>query len=67
MISIERLNNTINEEDLEDVESLLQKINSAARDYRSEYINYVRNTEKYNKYSIYELSNTIYLLSILTN
>ncbi len=53
--------------DLEDVESLLQKINSAARDYRSEYINYVRNTEKYNKYSIYELSNTIYLLSILTN
>ena len=53
--------------ELEDVETLLQSISSASREYRNEYVNYVRNTEKYNKYAIYELANTIYLLSILTN
>ncbi len=50
-----------------EVEQVLSNLSSVSNEYRQEYVIYVRNTEKYNKYSIYDVSHSIYLLSILSN
>ncbi len=50
-----------------EIEQVLSNLSSISSEYRQEYVIYVRNTEKYNKYSIYDVSHSIYLLSILSN
>lgn len=50
-----------------DIKSLLDNLNATSVQYRTVYKKFVKQTEIYNKFAIYELMHSIYLLSILSN
>jgi len=52
---------------VDDLDRVLLEINTKSKSYRQLYIDYVRKTELYNKYAIYDLSHSLYLLTILSN
>ncbi len=52
---------------VEKIKSLKDEITTKTQEYRSVYLEYVKNTEKFNKYSIYDITHSLYLLSILSN
>ena len=50
-----------------DIKTSLDDLNRTSVEYRTVYKKFVKKTEMYNKYAIYELMHSIYLLSILSN
>lgn len=53
--------------DIDEIKNLLKDLNETSVGYRTVYKQFVKLTEMYNKYAIYELMHSIYLLSILSN
>ena len=53
--------------DVTAVQNLMGELTTVATSYRSEYKKYVKNTEIYNKYAVYDIMHSIYLLSILSS
>lgn len=53
--------------DVTAVQNLMGELTTEATSYRSEYKKYVKNTEIYNKFAIYDIMHSIYLLSILSS
>lgn len=52
---------------IQDLEQLMMLFNNVAREYRKEYVKYVRNTEMQNKFGIYHLMHSVYLLMIINS
>jgi hypothetical protein len=52
---------------IDDIKTLMQELNQKSVEYRTVYKNFVKLTEIYNKFAIYEIMHSIYLLSILSN
>lgn len=52
---------------IDEIKILLKELNETSVGYRTVYKQFVKLTEMYNKYAIYELMHSIYLLSILSN
>jgi hypothetical protein len=52
---------------IEDIKSLINELDTTSKQYMRVYKGYVKNTQKFNKYTIYEITHSVYLLSILSN
>ena len=52
---------------IDEIKNLLKNLNDTSVGYRTVYKQFVKLTEMYNKYAIYELMHSVYLLSILSN
>ena len=52
---------------IDDIKRLMTDLDINAKNYMGTYKKYVHNTQKYNKFSIYEITHSVYLLSILSN
>ena len=52
---------------IKDLESNMKKLHKIAKEYREEYVKYVRNTEIQNKFGVYHLMHSVYLLMIINS
>jgi hypothetical protein len=52
---------------IDDLRTLMSSLETNSKDYMKTYKSYVKNTQKYNKFVIYEITHSVYLLSILSN
>ncbi len=50
-----------------DIKTLMGNLENKSKDYMISYKTYVKNTQIYNKFAIYEITHSVYLLSILSN
>lgn len=50
-----------------ELEGLMKEMNTTAKKYREQYVNYVRNTEMQNKFGVYQLMHSVYLLMIINS
>lgn len=54
-------------EQIEEIKKLMSNLEQRSKEYMKEYKSYVKNTQIYNRYVIYEITHSTYLLSILSN